>query len=95
VQFSPRVHERLVEHVAHADVDRLSIAEVWRSTRAHAWRCGLAPPGYHTVRVLVQAERERRAALRSVVVDAIDELWAYPGPGVTRLVDQARATRRG
>jgi hypothetical protein len=88
------VHEQLVDHVLRADVEREPIAEVWRSTRAYASRLGLPPPGYHTVRWLVISERDRRAAVRSLAVDAVGELWAYPAPDLDRLASGARAIRR-
>ena len=88
------MHERLVEHVLRADVERRSIAEIWRSTRVEAGRLGLSPPGYHSVLHLVRAERQRRAARRDFLLDLLGEAWAYPGPDVLDLARRAAATRR-
>ncbi len=94
MRFSPRLHEALVDHVVHADVERLPIAETWRSTRARAAELGLTAPGYHAVRHLVLSERERRAAARELVADAAGDLWAYPGPDVVGLIERSRPLRR-
>jgi hypothetical protein len=94
VRFAPRVHELLVDHARRADVDRLSVADVWRSVRDEAWLLGLTPPSYHAVLPLVRDERARRAARRQLAMDAVDELWRYPAPDVVDLALRASALRR-
>jgi hypothetical protein len=94
VRFSPRVHDLLVEHARRERVDRMSVAEVWRSVREEAWRLGLTPPSYHAVLPIVNAERARRAARRQLALEAVDQLWRYPGPDVVELSQRAAALRR-
>jgi hypothetical protein len=94
VEFSPRVHERLVEAVWRLDDDRQPIAETWRRVGREAAALGLPRPGYHAVRVLVAAERIRRSERARLTLDAIESLWAFPGPDVADLTSRFVATRR-
>jgi hypothetical protein len=94
MKFAPRLDRRLVERVQHADVERLSIADVWRLAGVEAGRLGLSRPGYHSILRLVLAERERRAARREAIVEALDELWAYTGTDVAKLARRLAETRR-
>jgi hypothetical protein len=94
MRFSPRLHSVLVDHVQHIDVDRMSIAEAWRSTCCEAERLELTRPGYHAVRLVVCVERERRAARRQVLLEVLSEPWRYPGPDVLGLAERVAATRR-
>jgi hypothetical protein len=94
VDFSPRIDRRLVAAVLEADVERLEIAAVWRSVGRTADRLGLCRPGYHSVRTLVLQERERRAARREAIADAVAELWAYTGIDYEELVTRLAQTSR-
>jgi hypothetical protein len=94
MEFAPRLDRRLVEAVQHADVERLSIADVWRLVGVEAGRLGLCRPGYHAILRLVLVERERRAARREAIAEAVDELWALTGTDVPKLVRGLDATRR-
>jgi hypothetical protein len=93
MDFAPRLDPRLVEAVQHADVERLSIADVWRLAGAEAGRLGLCRPGYHSILRLVLAERERRAARREAIAEAVDELWAFTGTDLEKLAKRLRATQ--
>jgi hypothetical protein len=44
VKFSPVLHDRLVCAVRRADVERMSIADVWRLAGTEAGRLGLCRP---------------------------------------------------
>jgi hypothetical protein len=94
VKFSPLLHDRLVHVVRRADVERMSIADVWRLAGAEAGRLGLCRPGYHSILALVLEEREHRTARREAVLDAVDELWAYTGPDISGLIERLGDTRR-
>jgi hypothetical protein len=94
VEFAPRVDHRLVEVVQHADVERSSIADVWRLVGAEAEHLGVSRPGYHSILRLVLAERERRAARREAIAEAVGELWAFTGTDVEKLVGRLRTTQR-
>ena len=81
--------------VRHADVERVSIADVWRSVGCTAQQLGLCRPGYHAIRALVLMERERRAARREALADALAELWSYTGTDYEKLATRlARTARR-
>ncbi len=92
--FSPRLDRRLVEAVLEADVERLSIAEIWRLVGERAEGLALCRPGYHSVRQLVVHERERRAERRAAIVDALEELWSYTGTDYETLARRLAETRR-
>jgi hypothetical protein len=94
VDFSPRVDPRLVAAVRMMDVERMSVAEIWRSTGLAASRLGLCRPGYHSVLRIALDERQRRAARREAIVQALDELWAYTGTDYEALVRRLAETRR-
>jgi hypothetical protein len=95
VRFSARLDTRLVDVVRTADVERSSIADIWRVAGETADRLGLCRPGYHSVLRLVRDERERRAARRAAIVEAIDELWSHTGTDYETLVRRLAKTRRG
>ena len=88
MRFSPRLDAVLVETVRRADVERMSIAEVWRQASEAAERLGLCRPGYHSILAIVIDERRRREQRREALADAAGELWAYKG------VDYATLARR-
>lgn len=92
--FSPRLDRRLVEAVLEADVERLSIAEIWRLVGERAEGLTLCRPGYHSVRQLVVQERGRRAERRAAIVDAVDELWSYTGTDYETLARRLADTGR-
>jgi hypothetical protein len=95
MDFSPRLDRRLADAVCRADVERASVADVWRSVGETAGRLGLCRPGYHSVRRLVLEERERRAARREAIADAVGELWSYTGTDYEALATRlARSARR-
>jgi hypothetical protein len=91
--FSPRVHELLLARVWEHDDGRLTMAEIWRRLRRDAARLGLFCPGYHTIRTIVKAERERRAAQREALVIAVEEAFAW-SPDVFRILDHLAAAAR-
>jgi hypothetical protein len=63
VQFASRRHDpRLQALVVAHDQDDRPAAETWRRVGESAQELGLPRPSYHTVRVLVRAERLRRRA---------------------------------
>jgi hypothetical protein len=94
VDFSPRIDRRLVEVACRSDVDRLTIAAVWRSVGCAADQLELCRPGYHSVRTLVLDERERRAARREAIAEALAELWSYTGTDYETLVRRLARTAR-
>lgn len=94
MEFSPRVDRRLVAAVWGADVERLSIADVWRFVGASADRLELCRPSYHAVRLLVIDERERRADRRAAIADAVEELWSFTGTDYEALATRLARTRR-
>ena len=55
----------LVESVRRMDVERLSVADVWRQAGALAVSLGLIRPSYHSVLKIVLTERRRRAERRA------------------------------
>src|SRR4051794_41860699 len=78
--FSPRVHEVLLARVWEHDDGRLPMAEIWRRLRRDPARLGLFCPGYHTIRVIVKAERERRGGPpRALLVAVGDGVGGGPG----------------
>jgi hypothetical protein len=76
------------------DVDRLSIAAVWRQAGLVAVEHGLPRPGYHSIRRLVHDERLRRAERREAIADAVDELWSFTGTDYEKLARRLAQTRR-
>lgn len=94
MQFSPRLDDRVVATIRRADVERMSIADVWRQAGETAERLGLCRPGYHSVLRLVLAERKRRAERRDAILDGIDQLWAEHGVDYEVLARRLSRTRR-
>ena len=94
MKFSPRLDHRLVETVQAMDVERLSIAAVWRLAGATAAELGLCRPGYHSVLRITLEERERRAARREAISDAVSELWSYTGTDYETVVRRLVSARR-
>ena len=92
--FSPRLDPRLLQVVLTADVERMSIADIWRLVGETAERLALCRPGYHSVRQLVIRERKRRAGRRAAISDAIEELWSYTGTDYETLARRLAETRR-
>jgi hypothetical protein len=84
----------VVEAVRRMDVERLSIADVWREAGRLSVRLGTARPGYHSVLRLVLEERGRRAERREAISQALDELWFYTGTDYETLVRRLVETRR-
>jgi hypothetical protein len=93
MRFSPRVHEFLVGRTWAHDDGRLAIAEIWRRVRRDAEHVGLFAPGYHTIRTIVRAERERRAAQREALVIAVEEAFRW-APDPLRILDHLAAAAR-
>ena len=93
MKFSPRVHELLIARAWAHDDGRLAFAEISRRVRRDAERLGLFAPGYHTIRTIVRAERERRAAQREALLIAAEEAlrWA---PDLFRILDHLAAAGR-
>ena len=93
MRFSPRLHEFLLRRAWAHDDERLAMAEIWRRVRRDAEQLGLSAPGYHTIRTVVRAERERRAAQREALVIAAEEAlqWA---PDLLRILDHLAAATR-
>lgn len=84
----------LVAAVRRMDVDRLSIADVWRQAGRLAIQLGVTRPGYHSVLRIVLEEQERRAECRKAIAEAVDELWAYKGTNYSKLARRLSDTRR-
>ena len=76
------------------DVDRRSIADVWREAGDIANELGNIRPCYHSILRIVLEERRRRADRRAAVAQAIDELWAYRGIDYGALARRLAETRR-
>ncbi len=74
-------------------VEHMSGADAWRLAGDEAERLGLSRPGYHSILALVLVERERRRVRREALLDAVDELWAYTGPDLLKLIDRLDTTR--
>jgi len=64
--------------------DDVPVAATWRAVGEAAWELGLRRPCYHTIRILVRAERLRRAARTAVRAAALDAVLAV---GSSRVVD--------
>ena len=94
MKFSPTLEDPLVDAVRRADVERLSIADVWRLAGETALQLGLCRPGYHSVLRIVLDERERRATRREAIAAAVDEVWAHHGTGYETLARRLAETRR-
>jgi len=90
MQFSPHVHPVLVLELWRLDDGRVPIAELWRAVSRFAWKVGLSSPGYHTVRTVVRAERERRAAQREALLIALEESFQWM-PSLFRITDHLAA----
>ena len=90
MRFSPRLHPFLVEQSWIHDDGRRPIAEIWRRVGLEAERVGLAAPGYHSVRAVVRAERERRAARNEALLIALDEATRRVPDGL-RIIDHLAA----
>jgi hypothetical protein len=93
VVSAARISPRLLVALQRADDGKRPIAEVWRAVGATAERLGQPRPSYECVRLVVTAERRRRAeptttevmvdvALRSRPPDAL--LDHVAGIGVPR-----------
>lgn len=93
MRFSPRLDAVLVEIVRRADVERMSIAEVWRQASDAAERLGMCRPGYHSILAIVVEERRRREQRRKALADAAGELWAYTGVDYATLARRLSETR--
>lgn len=95
VRFAPRLDAAVVDSVRRADVDRRSIADMWREAGDLANSRGAIRPSYHSILKIVLEERRRRADRRQAVTQAIDELWAYRGIDYGALARRLAETRRG
>ena len=94
VRFSPNLHPFLVQELWRLDDGHVPIAELWRVDHPRfAWEIGLASPGYHTVRVVVRAERRRRAAQREALLIALEESFQW-APSLFRITDHLAAAFR-
>jgi hypothetical protein len=90
MRFSPRLHPYLVEKVWQLDDGRASVAELWRAVGREAHEIGLPAPCYHSVRVVVRRERERRAAQKEAVRVALAETMRWAPDGL-RVLDHLAA----
>ena len=90
VRFSPRLHPFLIEHIWALDDGRRTAAEIWRAVGEEAGRVGLAGPCYHSVRAIVRAERERRAARNEALGIAVSEATSRVPDGL-RVIDHLAA----
>lgn len=93
MRFSPRVHPFLIEHIWALDDGHRTAAEIWRGVGREAERVGLAGPGYHSVRAVVRAERERRAARNEALLIALAEATSRVPDGL-RVIDHLAAANR-
>jgi hypothetical protein len=76
------------------DVDRRSIADMWREAGDLANGHGAIRPSYHSILKLVLEERRRRALRREALTQAVGELWAYRGIDYAALARRLAETRR-
>ena len=76
------------------DVDRRSIADMWREAGTLANSHGAIRPSYHSILKIVLEERRRRALRREAVTKAVDQLWAYRGVDYGALARRLAETRR-
>jgi len=93
MRFSPRLHPFLVEQIWALDDGRCTMAEIWRGVGREAAGVGLAGPGYHSVRAVVRAERERRAARNEALLIALEEATSRVPDGL-RVIDHLAAASR-
>ena len=93
MRFSPRLHEFLLGRAWAHDDERLPMAEIWRRVRRDAEQLGLSAPGYHTIRTVVRAERERRAAQKEAFLIAAEEAFQW-APDLFRIIDHLAAAAR-
>jgi hypothetical protein len=93
VRFSPRLHEYIVGRIGAHDDGRRAMAEIWRRAARDAEEVGLSAPGYHSVRAVVRAERERRAAQKEALLIALEESLRWAPDGL-RIVDHLAAAVR-
>ena len=93
MRFSPRVHKFLLMRAWAHDDERLAMAEIWRRVGRDAGQHGLSAPGYHTIRTIVRAERERRAAQREALLIAVEEAFEWV-PDPLRILDHLAAAAR-
>ena len=92
MRFAISRHRQLLHDLVVAlDEDGVSMAATWRAVGDAAPKLGLRRPGYHVVRELVRAERERRAARRATREAAVGLFASLPSPLV---LDQRRAIER-
>ena len=94
MRFSSRLDPSLVAAVQRMDVERLSVADVWRQAGLLAVECGLPRPGYHSIRRLVHEERHRRVERRDAIAQALDEAWSFTGANSGTLLRRLDETRR-
>lgn len=81
----------LRELVVALDEDGVAMAETWRAVGEAAWKLGLRRPGYHVVRELVRAERQRRGARKATRGAVLGLFESLPSQ---LLLDQRRAIER-
>jgi hypothetical protein len=79
-RLDPRLHALVVAH----DHEGQPAAETWRRVGESAQELGLPRPSYHTIRELVQDERQRRRARTATRRAALELLGAV---GSSRAVD--------
>ena len=86
MRFAPHLHPVLVQEIRRLDDGHVAIAELWRAVSRFAWKIRLTSPGYHAVRIVVRAERERRAAQREALLIALEESFQWM-PSLFRITD--------
>ena len=94
VRFAPRLDSAVVESVRRMDVDRHSVADIWREAADIANSRGAIRPSYHSILNIVLEERRRRAERREAVTQAIDQRRAYRGVDYGALARRLAETRR-
>jgi hypothetical protein len=94
MRFAARIDRRLEEELCRLDVRR-PVAETWRDLGVAANRLGACRPSYAAVRLVVLAERRRRAE-RNAAVEVVAWVLTRRIPPTADQIDRAydRALRR-
>ncbi|HEU0336559.1 MAG TPA: hypothetical protein VFR43_08385 [Gaiellaceae bacterium] len=94
MRFATRIDRRLERELAGLDVRR-PVAETWRALGAAANRLGAWRPSYAAVRLVVLAERRRRAE-RDSALETVAWVLTRRIPPTADQIDRAheRALRR-
>jgi hypothetical protein len=71
---SPRLDRRLRAAAVALDDSTLPVAETWRKVGLAAEELGLPRPGYDTIRLIVRADRSRRAEVGRLLEPVVGDL---------------------